>query len=257
VTASERAEIIRLLPCYRMEQLEPDAADRVRRALHEDPSLRELLATITDAERLCAATLRQGAPAGLRSLGPTPEPAVRLGAGWAGVSGLLVALVLAILVRSGQAAIPAAGALAPLEDLLIEARVGGEGLIAASTPTALAQRLQDAGLLPPGAGVTDLGAHGLVLDGAMVQGDLLAVVWRDTDGGVVLGVVGPSLAIHRTADQIHRPDTGTGPVLQGHSLQGHAVVYWDVDGQGCALVAAGGLDALVALAFRAVWSPVG
>jgi hypothetical protein len=250
----DRADIIRLLPCYRIGQLEPEAADQVRRALHHDPSLRELLSAIQNAERLCAATLRQGAPAVLR---PLPEPLSRLDGGWAWAGGLVAAAALVLLVVLGQGHVPAPGALAPLEDLLVAARIGDHDLIAARDPGSLSQKLRTAGVTGALTQVADLRSLGLTLEGALVRGDQVAVVWRDDRGTSLLCVMGPALAVYRTPDVVHRPDTGTGPVLQGHQLQGFAAIYWERDDLGCALVSAGELDALAAVAFRAVWSPVG
>ncbi len=256
MTPEQRAEIIRLLPCYRMGQLEPEAADLVRQALHQDPSLRELLATIQDAERLCAATLRQGAPQGLRTLGPAPEPPRRLDPVWAWLAAAAVVFALWVLVAGGSGAL-AAGELTPLEGLLNAARVGDETMLRRSDPGRLQQALLGAGVEEELARVDDLRSLGLGLEGALVHEGRVAVVWLDDTGGVVLCVTGPALDIHRTPDQVHRPDTGSGPVLQGHALGGWAAVYWERDGRGGALVATGDLDPLAAVAFQAVWSASG
>lgn len=258
MTPPDQDAIIRLLPCYRVGQLEPHEADAVRRALHADPSLRVLLAAVQDAERLCAATLRQGAPAGLRRLAsdqvPTPS---RLSAAWSWLAAVAVAASLLGLVGSGSGRTPVPGALAPLGDLVVAARLDDRDLLRADTPIGLHQALLAAGVSPALSHVADLRPLGLTLAGAVVRGERVAVVWRDAEGRAVLCVMGPPLPIHRTPDQVHRPDTGDLPVLQGHSLQGFSVLYWEQHGLGCALVAGTDLDALAAVAFQAVWKPPG
>jgi anti-sigma factor RsiW len=254
VTPEERAAIIRLLPCYRMGQLEPSEADAVRRALHDDVSLRELLATIQDAERLCAATLRQGAPEHVRRLAPVVV-APALGAKWSGLAILCTVCVLFGLLWTGKGAAPESLVLQPLEGLLNSARIESDGLVLATTPVDLQQALLAAHVPSALARVEDLRPLGLTLQGGLFDGERVAVVWRDDTGKPTLWVKGPRMQIHRTPDQILRPDTGDGPVLQGHALVSYRVIYWERQGLGHALVGLGTLDQIASLAFQSVWKP--
>ncbi len=256
MTPEELERIVGLLPCYRAAQLDSDQADAVRQALHEDASLRQLLATIQDADRRTIASLRQAAPAELRGVVTEKAPTL-LSAAWSRAAVLITAASLALLSFSTVETSADLGQLEPLEDLLIAARIGDLDLISSNQTGSLQQALLQAEVPPAWTTIEDLGSLGLLLDGALLADEGVAVVWRDAQGGTFLLVKGAPMDIYRTPDRVLRPDTGSGPVLQGHQLQGFSAIYWEQGGRGCSLVAGVPLDEVAGLAFQVVWRPVG
>jgi len=254
----DRADIIRLLPCYRAGQLEGAEADRVRRALHDDPSLRELLATIQDAERLCAATHRRGAPADLRGLGPAPAAGPRTLAGiWSLLAAVVVTVTLILCIWTQASNTEATPELDPLERLLHAAWIGSQEMIEERHPGELQGRLLAAGAPAVLCVMEALGSQGLALEGAIWDGERVARVWVGPGGDRVVTVTGAPIVIQRTPDRVSRPDEGSGPTLQGHQLPGYGLVYWEEHGLGHALLARSSLDGVTEIAARLLWEEQG